>query len=109
MEKKYNKLDDIATKIMKDGEHQCMTETKHNTNWSMALMAESYKLYYWSLKISGIKKPWRHQEKIVQKAASRAKIQDKMMFLETAIEHRTEARKKMRAVLENQENLAEKS
>ena len=71
----------------------------------MALMEESYKLYYWSLKISGIKRPWRHKEKRVQKAALRAKIQDQLMSLETAIGHRTEARKEMRVVLQKAKEL----
>ena len=105
MEGKYNTIDDLVTKIMKDGEQQCMTKKKYNTPWSTALMAEAYKLYYWSLKISGIKKPWRHKEKRVQKAAMKANIQDLEMSLEIAIGHRAEARKEMRMVLEKAKEL----
>ena len=65
MEEKYKTIDDLVTKIMMDGEQQCMTKKTHNTPWSLALMAEAYRLYYWSLKISGIKRPWRNKEKRV--------------------------------------------
>ena len=107
MEKKYYTLDELVTKIMKDGEQRCMIKN-HTTPWSMALMEESYKLYYWSLKISGIKRPWRHKEKRVQKATLRAKMQDHLMSLETVIGHRIEAMKEMKVVLQKAKEIWDK-
>ena len=85
---------------MKDGEQQCMTKKKHNTPWSMALMNTCYKLYYWSLKISRIKRPGRLKRERLQRAALKAKITDQKMYLEKTIEQRAEARKDMRVVLQ---------
>ena len=99
MEKKYNNLDKAMTKIMLDGEKQCLHRRERATPWSTQLMSESYKLYYWSLKISSLKRERRSTLRRLGQAAIRAGIQDTPMTLQEATTARAAARKIMHTVL----------
>ena len=62
-------------------------------------MAESYKLYYWSLKISTLKRNRKSTQRRLKKAAIKAKITDIDMTLREAKERKITAIKKMKLVL----------
>ena len=96
MEKKYNNLDKKMTKIMLDGEKQCLHIRERNTPWSTKLMSESYKLYYWSLKISSLKRYRKSTLRRLKKAAEKSGIQDRIMTLREAKEERAKARENMK-------------
>ena len=62
-------------------------------------MAESYKLYYWSLKISTLKRNRKSTQRRMKKAGTKAKITDTNMTLQEAQAGRTTTREEMKLVL----------
>ena len=62
-------------------------------------MEESYKLYYWSLKVSTLKRTRESTQRRLQKAANKAKIVDLDLTLKEAQEGRAITRSKMKEVL----------
>ena len=96
MEDKYNNIDDAVTKIMLDGGKQCLQIKERKTPWSTKLMEESYKLYYWSLKISTLKRSRKSTKRRMEKAAVKAEIIDSEMTLKEAQKGRVCAKERMK-------------
>ena len=62
-------------------------------------MEESYKMYYWSLKISTLKRCRKSTKRRMKKAADKAGIFDIEMTLKDAQEGRAQARESFKKVL----------
>ena len=84
MEGKYNKIDEAVTKIMLDGEAQCLQIRERNTPWSTKLIEESYKLHNWSLKTLTLERTRKSTLRRLAKAAEKAGITDMEMTLKKA-------------------------
>ena len=96
-EKRYNRVDDKLTGIIKWAEKQCVPKSTHPSIWSTKLEAATRAIRYWNMRIMGYRKNTTNQELLYIKQTA-GNVTDETNTLQEAQAERNQAWWHLRAI-----------